>query len=86
MEVLLQTQFYLTPIIYPPSMLQNRSMGWLIAINPVAYFLELIRLPITEARAPSLGTYVIASAVVVVTIGIATWILSRVERRMVFYL
>lgn len=86
MEVLLQILFYMTPIIYPPSMLKDRSMGWLIAFNPLAGFLELIRMPITEAQAPPLAAYAVASAVVLLAIGVATWMLSRIERYMVFYL
>jgi ABC-type polysaccharide/polyol phosphate export permease len=86
MEVLLQILFYLTPIIYPPKLLEERSLGWIITFNPVAAFLELIRAPIIEARIPSLAAYGTAAAIALVAASVATLVLSRIERRMVFYL
>jgi ABC-type polysaccharide/polyol phosphate export permease len=86
MEVVLQILFYLTPVIYPPSMLHNRSLGWVITVNPVAAFLEVIRVPIVEARVPSMSSYVIATTVTMLGVGLATWTLAHFERRMVFYL
>jgi ABC-type polysaccharide/polyol phosphate export permease len=85
-EVLLQILFYLTPIIYPASLLEQRSMGWIITCNPVAALLELIRAPILEARIPSLAAYGAATAIALTAAAAATLVLARIERRMVFYL
>ena len=39
----LQMLFYVTPIIYPANMLRKRNLGWIIDLNPMAAFLELVR-------------------------------------------
>ena len=52
LEVLLQILFYLTPIIYPPRMLQERHLGWLVGINPLAAFLDMFRQPILSGAPP----------------------------------
>ena len=59
-----QILFYATPIMYPDAMLRNRNMGWLIDLNPIVPFLQLVRQPLLEGRFPSLATYGIASATV----------------------
>ena len=85
-EVALQILFYLTPIMYPPTMLQERHVGWIIQCNPLASFLELVRLPIIEGRAPSLAAYAVASGSALLAAGAAALVLARMERRMVFHL
>ncbi len=85
-EVLLQVLFYLTPIIYPPQLLQARHVGWFIAMNPLTWFLDLIRQPILAGQAPSLGVYAAASVAALVAAAVAGLVLSRIERRMIFYL
>ena len=85
-EVLLQVLFYLTPIMYPPNLLRERQVGWIIDLNPLASFLELIRRPILEGRLPSPGAYAVAACTVLVAATAAAVVLSRIERRMVFYL
>jgi ABC-type polysaccharide/polyol phosphate export permease len=85
-DVLLQIVFYLTPIMYPPKLLEQRSLGWIVAFNPVTPFLELVRLPITEARVPSLAAYGAATAIALLAATAASLALARIERRMVFYL
>ena len=85
-EVLLQMLFYLTPIIYPPSLLRDRHAGWIVDLNPLAAFVELIRQPILEGHLPSPGVYGMAVGTVLVTAMAAALMLSRIERRMVFYL
>jgi lipopolysaccharide transport system permease protein len=85
-EVLLQVLFYLTPIIYPPQLLQARHVGWIVTMNPLAWFLDLIRQPVLAGQAPPLGVYAAASAVALVAVAAAGFMLSRIERRMIFYL
>jgi homopolymeric O-antigen transport system permease protein len=85
-EVLLQVLFYLTPIIYPAEMLRKRGLDWLIAINPMANLLELVRRPILMGEAPSL--YAVAASVVTALAigGAATLMLRRFERKIIFQL
>jgi lipopolysaccharide transport system permease protein len=86
-EVAMQILFYATPILLRPEYyLQRRLVSWLVLLNPMAAFLELIRKPLLEGQFPSswavhwatLGTYVAVIA--------AALALQRFEKRMIFYL
>jgi lipopolysaccharide transport system permease protein len=85
-EVGFQMLFYATPIIYYPVQLQKNGLGWLIDINPLVSLLDLIRQPILDGEIPSLATSGMAVATVVVTLFAAGWTLSRLQRRLIFYL
>ena len=64
-EVGLQAMYFLTPILYKPDLLINKGCGWIIALNPVVPFLNLVREPLMEGNAPSLFTYLTATTVTV---------------------
>ena len=85
-EVGLQMLFYMTPIIYPASMLTDRGYGWLIKVNPFANLLELVRTPILAGEIPALSAIVIASATTAGFCGIALFLLFRFERKIIFQL
>jgi lipopolysaccharide transport system permease protein len=84
--VVLQMLFYLTPIMYPDDMLRKRNLGWLIDVNPMAAFLELVRSPILHNQLPSLGSLTMACATTVVAVGAASLALRWAERRIILYL
>jgi lipopolysaccharide transport system permease protein len=85
-EVLVQILFYVTPIIYPAELLQKRGLGWFVAINPAATFLELIRAPILDGAVPSPATFALGAAAALIAAGLAALTLWKTERRLVFYL
>jgi lipopolysaccharide transport system permease protein len=85
-EVLFQILFYLTPVMYSAKMLAERHMDWLVRFNPLAAFLELVRAPILDGQIPSWHAYATALTVVAAFLGIAAFALSRLERRLIFYL
>ncbi len=85
-DVALQMLFYLTPVIYPARMLQQRSLGWLVNYNPLACFLELLRAPLLENQSPSAAAFGIAAVTVAAAAGTAVVMLTRMQRRIVFYL
>ncbi len=86
LEVLLQVLFYLTPIIYPPQLLNLRHLDRVVNLNPLTWFLDLIRQPILDGRLPSPGIYAAATVATLLAAGAASLVLSRIERRMIFYL
>lgn len=85
-EVLLQILFYLTPIIYSADFLRERRMAWFLQLNPLASYLDIVRVPILEGHLPAMQAYAIAAGTALLTLGMATWVLSRIERRIIFYL
>jgi ABC-type polysaccharide/polyol phosphate export permease len=85
-DVGLQMLFYLTPVIYPPAMLRQRGLGWLVNYNPLACFLDVLRAPLLENRVPSAASFGVVALAVAVTGGVAVLMLQRLQRRVVFYL
>jgi ABC-type polysaccharide/polyol phosphate export permease len=66
---------YLTPIIYPISIVPER-FHWLIELNPLVYIVEIVRAPIYYGILPSPNTILIATAVATGALT-AGWLIFR---------
>ncbi|MCA9067388.1 MAG: ABC transporter permease [Planctomycetaceae bacterium] len=82
----MQALFYLTPIIYPPEILNDRGLGWLVKYNPIASILELIRAPILHGQLPSTKAVYTALILTGAAFGLASFALTRVQKQLVFKL
>lgn len=82
----LQILFYLTPIMYPPTVAGSRWFGPVLRYNPLGHVAQLIRDPIVYSQWPSASAYMISLSLAVVTWTIAAFTLHRFERRLVFLL
>lgn len=82
----LQALFYLTPIIYPPEILKERGLGWIIMYNPIASILELIRAPVLYSRLPSSLAVYTALILTGTAFGIACLALNKAQKQLVFKL
>jgi ABC-type polysaccharide/polyol phosphate export permease len=85
-EVGLQLAFYLTPIIYPATMLRERSIGLIIDLNPLSAMVDLLRTPILDGRFPAGDTLAIAGGTTAVLTAAAILILIRLEQRLIYHL
>lgn len=85
-EIALQILFYATPVMYPAAMLRDRGMGWLVDYNPLGAMLDLLRKPILEGQIPSLTSYGVVFAFAGITTALATLMLVRLQKRLIFYL
>ncbi len=85
-ELGLQALFFLTPIMYPPSLMEQHGLGGLSQVNPLARLLELLRLPLLEGQAAPWSCYAVATCATLVVAVAACWALARLERRLVFAL
>ena len=85
-ELALQALFFLTPVMYPPALLDQHGMGYLAQLNPLAHLLEMIRQPLLAGRAAPLACYAVSGGTALVLAGCASWALSRLERRLIFAL
>ncbi|HEX4128820.1 MAG TPA: ABC transporter permease [Pirellulales bacterium] len=85
-QVGLQVLFYTTPVFYSAKLLEGHGVDWLVRWNPLAAALDLIRDPILNARLPSAHAWGVAGLATMILGTIAAWILSRVERRLIFHL
>ena len=85
-EICFQILFYATPIIYKPAWLEEKHLGWLIRLNPINAFLQLIREPILDGRLPALSSYAWAGGIVLASTAVAAIILGKLQRKLIFKL
>ncbi|MBX9584608.1 MAG: ABC transporter permease [Gemmataceae bacterium] len=86
LEVVAQFGFFLTPIVYPPELLVNKGLRWLVVVNPVNLFLELVRTPLLHNDLPSAQAYGYAVAVTTVAVGLAAGVIAWAKSRLIFRL
>jgi ABC-type polysaccharide/polyol phosphate export permease len=81
----LQVIFYLTPIMWMPSLLPSRAGAYLLDLNPVFHMLEIARAPLL-GHLPSTMNWVVAAAMAVLGWGLALLIFGRYKRRIAYWL
>jgi ABC-type polysaccharide/polyol phosphate export permease len=92
LEVGCQIGFFLTPIMYPRSMLEERRLGWLVDINPVNLYLGVTRDPLvvgvpTGAELAQLGhAYLAALTFTAVLVGLAAGVVGWLHKKVIFHL
>jgi len=82
-ETVLQIAVFATPIMWPVSALGERR--FIADVNPLYHMIELIRAPML-GETPSLLSWVVAIGVAVAGILVASLLLRRVDRRIVYWL
>jgi ABC-type polysaccharide/polyol phosphate export permease len=85
-EVGLQILMFLTPIMYPSSLLEQNGLQFLLQYNPLAVLVEMLRDSILRAQVPAMQTYAIAALLVSVPAVCAVWVVARLEERVIFAL
>jgi ABC-type polysaccharide/polyol phosphate export permease len=86
MEIGFQILFYATPVMYPAQMLRGTGLAWLVHVNPMLPFLDLIRVPILDNRLPPLVTLATATVLTLGTALAAGVVLNRLGKRLIFHL
>jgi lipopolysaccharide transport system permease protein len=86
LEVLAQVMFFLTPIMYPAELLQNKQLGWMVDANPVYWLMQLTRQPLVDGHMPTAGMYVAGVAVTVALVGLAAGTVAWLQKRVIFHL
>lgn len=69
---ILQVFFYLTPIIWMPSLINNERLGFLLQLNPFYHFVVLIREPLLG------GSEVFLSWLVTILIALCGWLITLI--------
>jgi ABC-type polysaccharide/polyol phosphate export permease len=85
-SVALQVMFYVTPVIWPPELLRNRPLGWIVDVNPLYHILEVIRQPLLASHAASGSNYLVSLAVTACLGALASIVVARYSRRVVYLL
>jgi ABC-type polysaccharide/polyol phosphate export permease len=85
-ELALQALFFLTPVMYPPALLEQHGLSYLVQFNPLAQLLEMVRHPLLAGEPAAWSCYATAAGTTVVLASSAAWALARLERRLIFAL
>jgi len=84
--VAVQALFYATPVMFPPKLLVEHHLGWLLTWNPLYHLMMIIRVPMLSNDVPELSHYV-ASGLSIAFVTLFAVIAMRVARsRLVFWL
>jgi ABC-type polysaccharide/polyol phosphate export permease len=83
--VVLTLLLYLTPIIYPMSILPEQ-FRWIVRFNPVRSILEVFRDPIYFGKVPPLSHILVAAAVALVVLVAGAVAFRRSSHRIPFYI
>jgi lipopolysaccharide transport system permease protein len=86
LEVAFQALFYLTPVFYKRDILVGKGLSILIWLNPLIPFLRLVRDPVLDGQIPSFRVCFAAVFATAVLAGLAVYALSRLEKRLIYYL
>ena len=62
-QIVLTAWMYLTPIIYPESILPDAYRKWILLLNPMYHLVRVFRDPIYEGKVPNLTEILLASGV-----------------------
>ena len=84
-SVFLQAWYFASPILYHASDF-NRNTQWLLRLNPASYFIELFHEIIYQGAFPAISSWLIASAIALVSLTIGYVTFKSHEDKMVFRL
>jgi ABC-type polysaccharide/polyol phosphate export permease len=83
--ILLQVWFFATPIVYPPSLLEERAPDWInnvLKLNPMNGFVETYRRLLYDAGAPGWPTFLGLVVTSLVSLVLGWAIFHRMSRRL----
>lgn len=81
-QSILQVIFFITPIFWFPRLLEKSS--WIIAINPVAYFIDLIRSPLL-GHPPEAISWAVSLLTLSISSIIAAWVYRSKKNLIAFW-
>lgn len=82
---LLQVIFYLTPIMWLPSLLPQRAGTYMLDFNPFFHFLEVVRGPLL-GQLPSMENWLVTIGIAVVGWTATIVLFARYRRRIAYWL
>lgn len=83
--VVLTAMMYLTPVIYPKDIVPDR-FRWMVDLNPLTHFIQLVRMPVHSGTLPPLETIAIAALAAATSATIGWLIFRRLSRSFYPYL
>jgi lipopolysaccharide transport system permease protein len=77
--------FYVTPVIWQPSLLPPGIAHLLLGLNPLYHFLQVLRLPILGTT-PTLENWLVASGATIAMLLFASWVAKRFRHRLAYWI
>ncbi len=84
--VAVQALFYATPIMYPPTLLADHGLAWMLTFNPVYHLIMLVRTPIVFGQVAPLPHWIAAGLMIGLLLPGGLLALHAARRRVVFWL
>jgi lipopolysaccharide transport system permease protein len=81
----LQVAFYLTPIIWMPTLLPDRMGAVFLELNPFYHLIELIRAPLL-GHMPSFTSWIVVASITIVGWGFTLLVFARLRHRVAYWL
>ena len=81
-QSLVQVLFFISPITWFPKLLQAGS--WVILMNPIAYYLDLMRSPLL-GHAPAMASWLVGFCTLIFFTAIAAWMYQTKASRIPFW-
>ena len=85
-SIILQALFYITPIVYQTSMLEDKGFGWVYRVNPFYYLFEIIRTSMLGHATTDLSCWGISLFVALIMLGIGMLLIKKIGRKITFRL
>lgn len=76
-QIVLTAWMYLSPIIYPESILPEAYRLWIARLNPMYHLIRVFRMPLYEGRLPELSEMAVAGLVSLITLLVGWIIFTR---------
>ncbi|MHB9097314.1 MAG: ABC transporter permease [Syntrophales bacterium] len=83
--VVMQAAFFLTPVIYPMSMVPE-NVRTVIEMNPLYYFVEIFRSPIMNNQFPPWNYLLICTAMAFAAFSLGLFLLNKYNNKIIFKL
>lgn len=83
---LIQVVFFITPIMWMPSLLKNKGVAlWILVINPFYHFIEIFRAPLLGHALP-ITSWIIAIGITLAGLTLTTSIIGYYRNRIPYWL
>lgn len=83
---ILQVLFFVTPIMFPVKILQERHLDFVYQYNPLHYLIDVVRHPILEGELALSSNYLFAGVYVILVWIVAFLVAKRFDKKVVFWL
>jgi len=80
----LQVLFYVTPVIWPPEVLRDKGLPWVLDYNPFYHLLEVVRQPLLYSEPATTMNYLMVGTLIV-GLAIISWGCARCYHQQVVY-